>query len=102
MYYKLNAQGFYILPSHFTDDGLKISSYGIVSKEGGKVSPLAYLFVMEFPFSLVPDIASYNNGKTYEMALWCEENTDNDWLISMQYAAFENELDALGFKLRWL
>ena len=42
---------------------------------------------------------------TYAMRDWINENTDGDWhaciSTDMSFMAFENEEDAVAFKIRW-
>lgn len=37
-----------------------------------------------------------------EAAKWCDKNLKDDYLVGKDISGFENEHDAIAFKLRWM
>lgn len=39
--------------------------------------------------------------KIFEAAKWCDENLKGDYLVGKDASGFNNEYDAMAFRLRW-
>lgn len=42
-----------------------------------------------------------NSKEIFKVAEWCDENLKDDYLVGVNASGFEDELDAMAFKLRW-
>ena len=42
-----------------------------------------------------------NSKEIFEVAEWCDENLKDDYLVGKNASGFEDEFDAMAFKLRW-
>lgn len=42
-----------------------------------------------------------NSKEIFEAAEWCDENLKDDYLVGRNASGFNNEYDAMAFRLRW-
>ena len=44
---------------------------------------------------------TFYNDKLYEVALWCENNCNDAWLVGQDCSGFKDIDDVMAFKLTW-
>ena len=98
MYYEISDEGCYVLPFHSIST---YKQYAIASSKNVSLNVFSYNHIIKYPFVLVPFVYPEHNNRLYEMALWCEENLGEVWIIENTKAGLSTIEDAMAFKLKW-
>ena len=104
MYYEIDEDGTYVV--HFPIWSRIMGQYHIhktygIASRSTRLSPIDFDFVVHFERILQPQRWSHDNDRVYQLAEWCNENLNDDWIIHNSHSRFTNESDAMAFKLRW-
>ena len=103
MYYEIDEDGSYIVIGYIWNKIMQqYHSHKIcgILSEKEEFFP-TYEFIVRYPEVLQPRMLYSDNIRIYEMAEWCEKNLNDKWAVGIVKSGFQDETDAMAFKLKW-